>query len=70
MCKNHPIILKDFLERHPMRIVTDILNHAAPQHVAWSTPVMTPGALLVSAVACTKIRPVRGTGGPFRGDRN
>jgi len=69
MCKNSPIILKDFLERQPMRIVTDIVNHAAPQHFAWSTPVMTPGAL-VSAVACTKIRPVRGTGGPFRGDRN
>lgn len=51
-----------------MRIVTDIMNHAAAQHRAWQTPVMTP-SVLVSAVACTKIRPVRGTGGPSRGDR-
>ncbi len=47
-----------------MRITTDNTKHAAAQKHAWCAPVMTSGTL-VSAVACTKIRPVVGAGGPF-----
>ena len=68
MSKKIPIIVKDFPEWNSMQTTTDIMNHAAAQNFAWLAPVMVPGAL-VSATTCTKIRPVRGTGGPSRGDR-
>ncbi len=49
-----------------MRIITDIMNHAATQKLAWCAPVMASG-LFVSASTCTKIRPVGSAGGPFEG---
>jgi hypothetical protein len=57
-----------------MRTATDTKNHAAghqaAQSFAWCSPVMAPGALLVSdaTATCTKkIRPVSGAGGPSWG---
>lgn len=49
-----------------MRIITHTQNHAATQKLAWCAPVMTSD-VFASAKACTKIRPVVGTGGPFSG---
>ncbi len=49
-----------------MRIITNTVNHAATQKLAWCASVTT-SHIFASAKACTKIRPVVGAGGPFSG---
>lgn len=51
-----------------MHTVTATKNHAAAQLRAWPTPVMAPSCFSVSGATCTKIRPVKAPGDPFRGD--
>ncbi len=49
-----------------MWTLSDSKNHAAAQASVWCKPAMhRPN--LASTFVCTKIRPVRLSGGPFRG---